>query len=190
MAWRREVTIRVAVYGAILIALATLAWTVMPNLTHGGGRSPGSAAIAGLRQYLGGQGTFQREDRYGKGRIVFANCINGKGFADLYRVGGPLDEPDGTELKLISLDLARARSPETAWAGYWFVDIVGDAISGKHYDYTKGCGLCAVPAEYMVTGLNTFIIDIRGTVYKKDNGGRPVTVFPDVEKDGWLPVGM
>ncbi len=190
MAWRREVTVRVAVYGTILIALVTLAWTVMPNFTHGGGVSPESAAIAGLKQFLGGQGTFQREDRYGKGRIVFANRIDGTGFPDLYRVGGPLDELDGTELKLISLDVARATSPETAWAGYWFVDIVGDAVSGKHYDYARDCGLCAVPAEYNVTGLHTFVIDLRGKVYRKDNGGKPVTVWPDMEKDEWWPIGQ
>jgi hypothetical protein len=189
MAWRREVTVRVAVYGTILIVLVTLArsvilLTVCPRMA---GNT--SSAVAAMRAYLGAQGTFQREDRYGKGKLLCANPVDGVGFPDLYRVGGPLDEPDGTELKLISLDLARATSPETAWAGYWFVDIVGDAVSGKHYDYTKECGLCGVPAVHGKTGLHTFVIDIRGTVYKKDNGGKPVTVFPDVKKDGWRPVG-
>ncbi len=147
-----------------------------------------SYAFQALRNYLGAQGVFQRKDRYGKGKLLYANPIDGKGLADLYRVGGPLEYPDGTELKLIDLAFARATSPETSKAGYWFVEITGDALGG-HYDYATDCGLCALPAEHSKMGLYTFIINIEGTVYKKDNGGTPVTVWPDVVKDGWLPVG-
>jgi len=152
--------------------------------------SGGSSAIAGLRAYLGAQGTFQRVDRYGKGKRVYASPKDGVGFPDLYRIGGPLDEADGTEIKLIDLAIARDTSPETAKAGYWFVEITSDAVTGHPYDYSVDCGLCAVPAVHGKTGLHTFIVDLTGMVYKKDNGGKPVTVFPDVEKDGWLPVGM
>ncbi len=188
MAWRRAVAVRVAVYGTILIVLVTLVWfaislTVYPHMA---GNT--SSAVAAMRAYLGAQGTFQREDRYGKGKLLHANPVDGIGFPDLYRVGGPLDEPDGTEIKLIDLAFARATSPETARAGYWFVDIVGDAVAGKHYDYTRDCGLCAVPATYNETGLWTFIIDPRGTVHWRDNGGEPVTVWPDVQKDAWRAV--
>jgi len=132
---------------------------------------------------------FQREDRYGKGELLYANPEDGVGFPDLYRIGGPLEEPDGTELKLIDLALARATSPETNKAGYWFVEITSDALSGNRYDYTVDCGLCAVPAVYGKSGIYTYVIDLTGTVYKKDNGGKPVTAYPDVKKDGWRPVG-
>ncbi|MHC4249070.1 MAG: DUF2950 family protein [Planctomycetota bacterium] len=148
-----------------------------------------SGAIAGLRAYMGAQGAFQRVDRYGKGKRVFANTVDGAGFPDLYRIGGPLDKPDGTEIKLIDLAVVRATSPERAKAGYWFVEITSDAVTGKPYDYAVDCGLCAVPAVYGKSGLYTYIINITGTVYKKDNGGKPVTVWPDVEKEGWVPVG-
>lgn len=151
--------------------------------------SSSSSAIAGLRAYLGAQGTFQRKDRYDKGELVYANPIDGTGFPDLYRIGGPLDEPDGTELKLIDLALARATSPETAKAGYWYVEIMSDGITGQPYDYTQACGLCAVPAVYGKSGIYTYIIDITGTVYKKDNGGKPVTAWSDIEEEGWVPVG-
>jgi hypothetical protein len=179
---------RIAVYGTILTVLVTLADSAILNSSHGGGLSPESATIASLRHFISAQWAFRKEDRYTKGRRVYANSIDGKGFPDLYRIDGPLPEnapSDGTELKLIDLAFARATSPKTARAGYWFVNIVGDAVSGKHYDYTQDCGLCAVPAKYKVTGFNTYIVDLRGTVYHKDNGGKPVTVFPDVEKDGW-----
>ena len=73
--------------------------------------------------------------------------------------------------------------------GYVFVDIVADA-EGEPYDdgkgnFVKGFGLCACPAEYGRTGRLTYVIDIRGTVYEKDTEGEPVTVFSDVEKEGW-----
>ncbi|MHC4249068.1 MAG: DUF2950 family protein [Planctomycetota bacterium] len=149
-----------------------------------------SAAVAGLRAYLGSQGTFHRLDRYGKGKRVYANYLDGKGFTDLYRLGGPLEHPDGTEIKLIDLAFARATSPATAKAGYWYVEITADAVSGKPYDYTQDCGLCAVPAVYGETGIHTFVVDLTGTVWKKDNGGRPVQAYPDVvNDDGWEPVG-
>jgi hypothetical protein len=146
-------------------------------------------AVAHLRAYLGAQGTFQRVDRYGKGEFVYANPKDGVGFPDLYRIGGPLDKPDGTEIKLIDLAFARATSPETSSSGYWFVEITADGLTGRPYDYTRDCGLCAVPAVHGKSGTYTFIIDLKGTVYKKDNGGKPVTAYPDVQKDGWRPVG-
>ena len=149
-----------------------------------------SAAIAGLRAYLGAQGTFQRVDRYGKKKLVYANPIDGKGLADLYRVGGLLKESDGSEIKFIDLAFARATSPQTAKAGYWYVEIMGDAVDGKPYDYTNACGLCAVPAVYGETGIDTFIVDLTGTVYRKDTGGAPVQVYPDTANEGWEPVGM
>ena len=149
-----------------------------------------SYAIAVLRGYLGAQGTFQRVDRYGKGKLVYANYLDGKGFPDLFRVGGPLEEPDGTEITLMSRCFARATSPATAMYGYWFVEITADAFSGKPYDYTQDCGLCAVPAVYGETGRHTFVVDLTGTVWMKDNGGRPVQAYPDVvNEDGWEPVG-
>jgi len=62
---------------------------------------------------------------------------------------------------------------------------------GYHPESAAIAGLCAVPAVHGETGRHTFVIDIRNKVYKKDNGGKPVTVFPDVEeKDGWAPASM
>ena len=188
MAWRREVTVRVAVYGTILIVLVTLAWLAMGNVSSFPMASNESCAIASLRAYLGGQGTFKRRRRYRGGDTVYANPFSGTGFPDLYCVGGPSGKSRGIDINLIDLALARATSPETPKAGYWLIDIIADKRTG-FYDFTKECGLSAMPAVHGETGLHTFVIDIRGTVYKKDNGGKPVTVFPDVGKDGWLPVG-
>ena len=57
--------------------------------------------------------------------------------------------------------------------------------SGKPYDYTRNCGLCAMPAFRGKDAIYTFIVDMRGAVYMKDNGGKPVTIWPDVRRDGW-----
>jgi len=106
---------------------------------------------------------------------------------DLFRIGGP--EGTGPELKFIDLAFASATSPDSTKAGYWFVDIVADRLTGP-YDFERECGLCAVPAISGAKGYPTFVIDIQGVAYMKDNGGKPVTVFPDVEKDGWVPASM
>ena len=183
-----KIAVAVVAMGVALLLCANVAWTVLFGHNHGCGAAYESAAISGLRAYLGAQGIFQRKDRYGKGRLVYANPIDGKGFVDLWRVGGPLPEADGTELKLIDLAFARAASSATDKAGYWYVDIVADAVGGP-YDYAKECGLCAVPAVYGKSGLRTFVVNIEGMVYWKDNGGVPVTMFPDVAREGWKPVG-
>ena len=102
------------------------------------------------------------------------------GFSDLFQIGGPGSA--NTAIKLIDLAMARATGPATAKAGYYFVNL--------NYDnYSIDCGLCAVPAKYGRSGLNTFVIDLTGTVYAKDTGGKPVTRYPNITKDGWLPVG-
>ena len=136
-----------------------------------------------LCSYLAAQRTFRTEDFYRKGTAVFANPVDGIGFPDLHKVGGP--EADGELLKLIDRAVAEATSPARVKMGYWYIDIVGDR--NGLYDSSKQCGLCAVPAEYGKTGRNTFIINVTGMVYQKDTGGRPVTIWPDVEKEGWLP---
>ncbi len=141
------------------------------------------AAVAALRMYLGTQNQFHRADFYGKGMLVYANPRDGAGFPDLYRA------PNGTTLKLVDFAFARAASPLCPRAGYYFVDITSDA-KGKEYDFSIDCGLCAVPAEYGVTGKNTFVIDVTGGVYQKDGGGRSVRRYPDVEKEGWARVGQ
>ncbi len=112
------------------------------------------------------------------GRAFWCTPIlkDGKGLADLYKL------PNGKHLKLIDMLFARATSADSPRAGYYFVDI-------KYDDYTIDCTLCAVPARYGATGRNTFIIDVTGVAYQKDNGGKPVTVYPDVAKAGWIPVG-
>ncbi|MHC4249071.1 MAG: hypothetical protein ACYS9X_08085 [Planctomycetota bacterium] len=179
-------------YGVIAfagMAALVLAARAVSCLTHSHSSPNHVAAYAALRAYIGAQQTFRKKPRYGPDTgCVYANPRDGTGFPDLFRVGGPLERLDRTELKLIDLAFARATSPETPKAGYWFVEIIGDAVTGP-YDYTRECGLCTVPAVYGVTGTPTYIVDPTGRIYTKDTHGTPVRVFPDVDREGWRKVG-
>ena len=168
-----------AVVGTVAIVL------ILPQPGSMGGCNE-AAAVSALRTYLSAQNQFCRVDHYGTGQLVYANPTDGVGFPDLYAIGGP--GSDGRQLKLIDFAFARATPSGTSRAGYLFCDIIGRAGVGP-YDYTKECGLCAFPAEYNVTGRNTFIIDETGIVYQKFMGGKPVTKWPGIEAEGWVPVG-
>jgi hypothetical protein len=139
-----------------------------------------------LRTYLTAQNQFHRTDFYEHGFLVYANPKDGKGFPDLYQVGGP--GSFGPELRLIDEAFARATSPASPRAGYYFLDITRDTQGGE-FDFSIDCGLCAVPARYGNSGKMTFVIDVTGVVYQKDTGGREVTQYPDVAGGGWVPVG-
>ena len=169
-----------------LLAAGAIALRLLfPPIMDGGGHSPEAGAIACLRLYLSGQARFAKKARYGEkvGR-VYANPINGAGLPDLYQVGGP--DSRGQLLEFVERDFAEAVAAHRPKYGYFHLDILGDR--NGLYDFSKDCGLCAVPAEWNVTGRNTYIINVTGMIYQKDNGGRPVTVWPNVEKEGWEPV--
>ena len=143
-----------------------------------------TAAPAYLRAYFNAQGTFHRQAWYGEElKGIYANPVNGKGFVDLYQIGGI--GSGGAEPQLIDRAFAEATSPDSHRSGYYFAEIAADA--NGPYDYTKQFGLCAVPAEYRRDGRSTYIVDNEGVVYGKDNGGKPVTVWPDIEAEGWFP---
>lgn len=146
-----------------------------------------AAAVASLRRYLAAQNEFRKTDRYGKGDRVYANPKDGKGFPDLYRL------PSGKEPKLIDAAMARAlpdpSKDANAKAGYYFVNVTSDA-RGREYDCVIDHGLSAVPAKYGETGVSTFVIDVTGTILKKDSGGKPVTKHPGVDAEGWVICGM
>lgn len=166
--------------GSCFVFIAIVAAIAIPNLLSSRVAANEAATVAALRTYLGAQNQFYRMDPYGKGLRVYANPEDGKGFPDLYEIGGP--GSGGSALRMIDLSFAEASSPARPKAGYYFVDLT-------YGDYSIDCGLCAVPARYPSTGRNTFVMDVSGTVYMKDTQGEPVTTYPDVAGGGWIPVG-
>jgi len=172
---------RVSQMGIGTLAMIPLAFTLF-NLVASTSESMISpnqtAAITTMKGYIEAQSVFHRTDQYGKGRLVFANPLDGKGFPDLYRIGGP--DSNGKMLRLIDLAMARATSPDKQRSGYYFVDLQYD-------DYSDDYGLCAVPATYNRTGINTFIVDTSETIYSKDTKGTPIKSYPK-DIDTWKEV--
>lgn len=73
--------------------------------------------------------------------------------------------------------------------GYYFKILKGQGLAapmGK-LDYVingamiGGCALVAAPAQYRVTGVQTFIVNQDGTVYQKDLGPDTLAVFKSME---------
>jgi hypothetical protein len=56
-----------------------------------------------------------------------------------------------------------------------------------------GFALVAAPAEYLVTGVKTFIVSHDGIVYEKDLGEKSLELFRAMERynpdSTWRPVG-
>lgn len=185
----------------VVAIIAVIAAIAIPNLLSSKMASNETAAIAGMRAFLGAQGTFQRVDRYEVGRLVYANVDDGVGYPDLFMLGYA-GTADGTAIKLIDMAFANADfdGQKNDKAGYLFDDITSDAITGTIYEYSVDCGLSAGPSQYGRSGLHTFVTDLTGTVYKIESktGGfaavagdvvTPPTEYPDTTADGWIPVG-
>ena len=177
--------------GLLVLAVGVLlVWVFMPRLGPHTISSNEAAAVAQLRTYCAAQSMYRRKDWDGDGIFEYAFP-----YVMLSTQRLPVTGP----IRLIDDAFANASrdNPLSGTTvpnhGYLFVDLVGDANKDAYYDGKGNCvhgyGLCAYPAEYGRTGRNTFVIDIQGTVYMKDTGGEPVTVFPDVEKEGWAACG-
>ena len=137
------------------------------------------AAARALSAYCKAQELFRQERHY-QGRVkVYANKVDGRGFVDLYRLGGA--DSQGELLSLIPEEMARATSPAHPYKGYYFVDLAGRGSRG--FDHTVDHGLCAVPADYPRSGLRTFIVDVTGDVFWHDTGGKAQSVYPE---PGWI----
>jgi hypothetical protein len=118
--------------------------------------------------------------------------------------------PDGSEGGPISEAVAKAieegytATPPSAYHGYFFTVLKGQGPAAPlgEMDYLiggamiGGFALMATPAEYGVTGVNTFIVSHDGIVYQKDLGPDSVTLAKAITRynpdntwqrtnDGW-----
>ncbi|MHC5057750.1 MAG: DUF2950 family protein [Planctomycetota bacterium] len=130
-------------------------------------------AVALLLEYHAVQHGFACADHYGTGRYVYANPVDGSGFADLHFI-----EVDGKKLGYIGADFARASydtpfertGPNSMSAtdvhGYYFRDITGDAEGA--FDYTREYALCAAPACYQRAGVHMYVISHEGRIFRRD----------------------
>jgi hypothetical protein len=103
---------------------------------------------------------------------------------------------DGTPGGPISKPVARAiaegystEGPQTPYHGYYFKVLKGQGPAAPlgRIDYTiegvmiGGFALVAVPAEYRVTGVKTFMVSNYGVVYQKDLGPDSLTIVKNME---------
>lgn len=186
----------------VVAIIAVIAAIAIPNLMSSRMASNESACIAGLRAFLGAQSTFRRVNRYEKdpAELVYANTDDstGSGYPDLFEVHYA-GAPTADAIKLIDLAFANADADGQARdkAGYVFQDIDSQAIGGA-YDYSSDCGLSGMPSQYNRTGLHIFVVDLTGTVYKKEASSveaiatgdavTSITEYPDTTTDNWIAV--
>jgi len=134
-------------------------------------------AIAVLRSIAAGQNSWHRNDYDGNDILDYT-----PNYRNLYY------QPDenGKPVAFIQKYLADASGPGgVSWNGYLFADITGDADGP--YDYKFEFGACAYPANYKEFNGITYITNATGYIYRKDTGGKPITVWPkDPEKAGWI----
>jgi len=153
---------------------------VPPYMSDGGGTN---AVVYLLRDYAEAQEEFISRDRYGIGRRVYANPIDGVGLADLHRLRGATS--DGEKLGLLGDWVLRAGlSSEHGIAGAHFVDVTQDA-DGQTIDYTREYIICAVARSWQAT------LVLRGgaggcRLYFMPDRMEPVTQWPDIESEGWI----
>lgn len=121
--------------------------------------------------------------------LFYVRPNNGEGGPEVALIPRELAEADAAPLKplcpkpvpyhgyffvILEEDETLKGSPEQ----FYRQDTLGEPRMGKVHNTSK-FGFCAYPAEYGVTGKFTFIINENNTVFRLDNGGKPMRVWPD-----------
>jgi len=99
-------------------------------------------------------------------------------------LGGPLAEGTAKALEEGYIDRAKP------YHGYFFKILKGQGPAAPlgQMDFVVegamigGFALAAAPADYRVTGVNTFIVGYQGLVYQKDLGSNTLTLFKEMER--------
>ena len=173
----------IIVASVVVLLAGTAAYLMTPNLTSGHIPGPETTAVTSLRALGTANGTFKRSDWYGTGKGVYARDPR-----HLYEIGS------GKTPRLIGPSLVAAFGSDrngtgaVPRAGYIFFDISPHRNCKAAGTPAAGFAYCAVPAEYNVTGRQTFVMDIGGSVYGRDMGGRLVLEFPK-NLEGWAASG-
>ncbi len=149
--------------GGSMAMPAIIAAIAIPNLLESRMQANEINAIAALKCYATAQATFK------KANYAQAAGLRPKVYCpDFRRLGGPAayKKASGARLELIPGAFAMADSPNRGYQGYYFIN--DPNIRNGLYEF----GLYAVPCVYDKTGINTYYIDTKGTVFMKDLGGK------------------
>jgi len=96
--------------------------------------------------------------------------------------------------ELSSASVANADNKESSpFHGYYFRIVTGNSTSGDsgRDKRNNGLTLVAYPAEYHSSGVMTFVVTWRGTVFEKDLGPGTTTIAPQMKArsgSSWHPV--
>ncbi|MCZ7647672.1 MAG: DUF2950 domain-containing protein [Planctomycetota bacterium] len=174
---------------AVMCVSLALAWAmVLPMLAvlnHSNLRENEAAAIRACKTYAEAQDIYRRSDWDSDGVLEFAQEVFPASGPALYE---PVPPGWSVDLVLVSRAFAYASLPRadprrSPLDGYFFKVLTGqgkNAPGGRksyltqgpdgQWNMTIGYGLLAWPAEYGVTGVNTFQINNTGTIYQWDYG--------------------
>lgn len=194
----RTLLVRVAVVvGIVGLALAFYFFVVLPSQRSSNERDASSA----LKMLSSANADFRANDR-DRNQV---NDFWAGDVAGLYYVKTGQKGTD-QEIRLISSGIAEADTaplkPQVPhpipYKGYFFVALQGDdEVKGTEEEFYKRdtggnremgrvhnlakFGFCAFPEKYGVTGRHTFIVNENNTIFRTDNGGKPLKRWPKIE---------
>jgi prepilin-type N-terminal cleavage/methylation domain-containing protein len=193
----------------VLSIISIIATIAIPNMLRARMAANEAAAVQGLKAIAEAQETFRRQSRdwaYGTGMGKYTEHRAGiQAYAARYYFLYQLTATDNPK-EFINLALAQAHyfvdqgplamtpAPHT---GYFYCDIVntwtGNPDNTKPIDPKILYAVYASPAEYNISGLNSFFLDSRGVVWQSDTGK---SQFPaampeskDLTSQGWCLPG-
>ncbi len=146
----------------VVAIIAIIAAIAIPNLLESKMQANESNAVGALKNYATAQATFK------KANYAQAAGLTPKQYCPTFtRLGGSTayTKTSGALLELINGQFAQATGTSAGYQGYYFTDDVD--ITNWLYTF----GLYADPCVYDKSGINTYCVNSKGTVFMKDLGG-------------------
>ncbi|GEM_PF-2323763 len=191
------------VLGALAVVGGGVAVTAIPSLNSSRVGANEISAQAALKQLVSTEGVWRQIDADRNGcQDYWTRDVSGFYYCQ---------DAGGSALKFIDISLANADRPGLSnhseatprdKSGYWLRVMKTDEDGQAYASNADGDGhsstnwgkyaFCAFPAEYGKTGLNTFIVNQEGVIYRKDLGsgaGSGCDTWPAVDPmtQGWAP---
>lgn len=183
----------------VLTIIAALAAIAIPNLVRAKMAANEVATIAMLKTYGTSQELYKRTDWDGNGTLEFAqnmgpNGGNGNSESLYYNikhtsVTGML-EPGVIRAEIPSTGVTTACTPRT---GYLFFVQLGTSFpTVSSYVNSKGnmiygYGICAIPGQYSLSGMNTYQMNNNSVIFCADQGASTLIPAYNVNPtNNWL----
>ena len=176
----------------VVAIIAIIAAIAIPNLMASRIQANESNAIAACKQYAASQNI------YIKSNYALRN-LGRRGYASEIEMLSTHVNVDNQPIELISNAFRDASTGDddarraSGYQGYWFKE-AGYEPFEDDAGWTYGYAAFAFPASYNRTGVNSFWIDTKGVVMKKDLGkaateAADTTVNPGAANSGWENAG-